>query len=261
MSIQHCFKRHDWHVFPLTHATQDQHIAQSEQLLARTVPGTRPTLYWSQASRTGLVLGFSQKETILNPLTLQQEPLPIYHRRAGGTAVLVGQHMLDLDVVLPSDHPLVLPDLVESYRWFGEAWVRALALLKVETRIVPPDEARAQRQQARQPATQPREEVLRRACYASNSSYEVVAGQRKVVGLDMIRRRHGCLIQAGVLLHWENDRLATLLGHSPEEEALLRQELPNRAVGLDELCQRTLTPQEIILAFETALFGDILKCI
>lgn len=243
----------DWRIIPLTLADQQAHIERSEQLLSETAPGASPVLYWSQAKSRGLVLGFSQKEHILNQAALARERLPIYHRRAGGTAVLVGPHLLGLDVVLPAGHPLVLADIVESYRWFGETWVAALSLLGVETRVIPPAEAHAQRALAKQEETREREAVLRRACYASNSSYEVVAGQRKVVGLDMIRRRNGSLLQAGVLLSSESETLAQLLGHTPAEQELLRRELPKRAVGLDELARRPIPAREVILAFETIL--------
>ncbi len=250
---QHSSKQH-WQILPLTRGSQQTHIARSEDLLAAAAPGTTPVLYWSQAEADGLVLGFSQKATVLNEQALARRQLPVYHRRAGGTAVLVGPHLLGLDVILPADHPLVLADLVESYRWFGETWVHALARLGVATRVVTPTEAHLQRDQARQEAVRAREQVLRRACYASLSSYEVVVGPRKVVGLDMMRRRHGSLLQAGVLLTWQSALLAELLGQTPEEQALLRQELPERAVGLDELTGRTVEAGEIIQAFEATLF-------
>lgn len=250
------FSKSAWQIIPLTHADQAVHIERSEQLLREAAPGTPPVLYWSQASSAGLVLGFSQKASILNPQALSRETLPLYHRRAGGTAVLVGPDLLALDAILPADHPLLLADIVESYRWFGETWVRALHLLGVETRVIMPEEARAQRLLARQEETREQEAILRRACYASNSSYEVVVGQRKLVGLDMIRRRNGSLLQAGLLLKWQAEPLAALLGHSAEEQALLRQELPRRAIGLDELAPH-LTIEQIMQAFEmTLLYPD-----
>ena len=167
--------------------------------------------------------------------------------------MLVGADLLALDVVLPAEHPLVLKDIVESYRWFGETWVETLHQLGIATRVVTPDEAHAQRLLARQDETRARETVLRRACYASNSSYEVVVDQRKVIGLDMIRRRNGSLLQAGVLLSWQSERLARLLGQTPAEQELLRRELPQRAAGLDELARRSVTVEEIMQAFEVAL--------
>jgi lipoate-protein ligase A len=249
-------------VQPLVLADQQQLIDESERLLASAQPGTPAILSWSQASREGLVLGFSQKPGILNQEELARRPIPIYHRRAGGTAVLVGSHLLGLDVVLPQDHPLILPDLVESYRWLGETWVAALHALGVDARVVPPDEAHEQRAFLKEPATQAREEVLRRACYGSLSPYEVVVGrdvQRKVVGLDMIRRRNGTLLQAGVLLSWNPDRLAELLGHTPVEQNILRDGLRERAVGLDALAGRDVPPEEVIQAFESTFKNALRK--
>ena len=255
LSNQHAFRRQDWRSIPLVVGSQDKHIEMSERLLAEIQPGMPPALYWSQAQEAGLVLGFSQQRTVLNMQAVSEEGIPLYHRHAGGTAVLVGPDLLDLDVVLPADHPLVLSDLVESYRWFGEAWVRTLASLGVATRVVSPTEAHAQRAWSRLEPQRAREAILRRACYASNSSYEVVVGERKLVGLDMIRRRNGSLLQAGLLLRWETDRLARLLGHTLDEQALLSAELPHRAIGLDRLTARTISPSEIISAFELTLFG------
>ncbi|HEY0752547.1 MAG TPA: hypothetical protein VGD98_01095 [Ktedonobacteraceae bacterium] len=251
--LTHYASESDWQIIPLTVADQQVHIARSEQLLSEAAAGTRPVLYWSQAHTPGLVLGFSQKETILNPLARAGEIAPIYHRRAGGTAVLVGPDMLALDALLPAGHPLLHADIVEAYRWFGETWMRALHTLGVDARVVSPEEARAQRLPSKLDESHAREAVLRRACYAANSAYEVVVGQRKIVGLDMIRRRNGSLLQAGLLLHWRSACLAELLGHTPDEQELLRRELPTRAVGLDELTQCHITLQEIIEAFETAL--------
>ncbi len=252
---QPTFSPTNWRIYPLSIADQQQHIDRSEKLLATAAPGERATLYWSQAERPGLVLGFSQKPGILNAQALAAYSLPVYHRKAGGTAVLVSSHLLSLDVILPAGHPLILADIVESYRWFGEAWVAALRTLGLETRSVSVAEAHGQRALLKQPETAQREAILRRACYGSLSPYEVVAGSglRKVVGLDMVRRRTGSLLQAGVLLRWETETLAQLLGHSPQEQAILREGLRERAIGLDSLAGRAVSAQEVIAAFEKVI--------
>ena len=201
------------------------------------------------------MLGYSQKHAILNPAALAAQPIPVYHRRAGGTAVLVGPQLLSLDVVLPANHPFILSDVVESYCWFGEAWVETLLLLGVQARTESPQEAHEQRVLLKQAETRAREAILHRACYGSLSSYEVVVDQRKVVGFDMIRRRVGSLLQAGVLLHWQTETLAQLLGHTPEEQVLLREGLYQRAVGLDILAGRVIGAQEVIAAFEQVIFA------
>src|SRR5213082_2063892 len=138
-------------------------------MLSTASPGNPPSLFWSQAKSEGLVLGFSQKHDVVNPHALTELVLPIYHRRAGGTAVLVGPQLLSLDVVLPANHPLILPDVVESYRWFGQDWVEALLLLGIEARAVSPQEAHKQRALLKQAETHAREALLHRACYGSLS--------------------------------------------------------------------------------------------
>ncbi|HLX40037.1 MAG TPA: hypothetical protein VKR42_05865 [Ktedonobacteraceae bacterium] len=246
----------NWRVIPLTIADQQLHIEQSEQMLATIAPDDPATLYWSMANVESLVLGFSQKAELLNTEVVLVSGIPIYHRRAGGTAVLVGPHMLSLDVVLPANHPLVLEDVVESYRWLGEAWVETLRQLGIQSRSVTPTEAHAQRTRMKQPATCQYEQLLQRACYGSYSSYEVIAGQRKVVGMDMMRRRAGSLLQAGVLLHWETETLAKLLGHTSEEQTLLREGLQERAVGIDTLAGRVITAEELITTFEGVMHNS-----
>jgi lipoate---protein ligase len=245
---------HKWRVLPFTIAPQQYHIDLSEQLLMAALPGEPATLYWSQAEPEGLVLGFSQKQSVLNQEALITQPIPIYHRRAGGTAVLVGAELLSLDVILPAKHPFILPDIVESYHWLGAVWVKTLGRLGVETGLVSPQEAHAQRALLKQEGTQRREAILSRACFGSLSSYEVIAKKRKVVGLDMIRRRTGSLLQAGLLLKWDTEPLVELLGHTPEEQSILREGLPERAVGLDTLTGRAISTMEVIEAFEEALF-------
>jgi lipoate-protein ligase A len=250
---KHQLSTHKWQVLPFTIAPQQYHIDLSERLLTEVSQDEQATLYWSQAEQAGLVLGYAQKQDILNQAALAAQQLTIYHRRAGGTAVMVGPGLLSLDVILPASHPLVLPDIVESYRWLGMMWVEALRRLEVETRVVSPQEAHAQRALLKQAETRERESILLRACFGSLSSYEVVAGQRKVVGLDMIRRRAGSLLQAGLLLHFETEPLVQLLGSTPEEQAILREGLPERAVGLDMLAGRAVMAEEVIAAFETVL--------
>jgi lipoate-protein ligase A len=244
---------HKWRVLPLTIAPQQYHIDLSEQLLMTASPEEPATLYWSQAESAGLVLGFSQKQSILNPSTVATQPLPIYHRRAGGTAVLVGKGLLSLDIILPAGHPLILPDIVESYHWLGTIWVKTLGYLGVETRLVSPQEAHVQRALLKQEATRKDESILNRACFGLLSSYEVIAEKRKVVGLDMIRRRTGSLLQAGLLLKWDSEQLVELLGHTAEEQAILREGLPDRAVGLDTLAGRSISASEVISTFEEVL--------
>jgi lipoate---protein ligase len=249
----------NWLIYPLSIADQQVHIDQSERLLREAQPEDPPILYWSLAEPTGIVLGFSQKPTVLNPHPnaelLASGTMPVYHRRAGGTAVLVGSGLLSLDVVLPAGHPLILSDIVESYRWLGAAWVQTLQAFGVATRTVSPEEAHNQQALRRQPSTRDYELLLQRSCYGSLSPYEVAVGKRKIVGLDMVRRRTGSLLQAGLLLQWDVPLLAQLLGHTPAEQDLLREGLAERAVGLDTLISSPIEINDLISVFEQVVIS------
>lgn len=245
----------NWRILPLNIADQQQHIEQSEHLISGAQPDDPALLYWNIAEPAGLVLGFSQKKAALNPA--RSTAIPIYQRRAGGTAVLVGPSLLSLDVILPAGHPLISHDIVESYHWFGAAWVAALERLGARTQTIAPCDAHAARERLKDPATSAYEQLMNRSCYGTLSPYEVVVGQRKVVGLCMVRRKAATLLQAGVLLSWESDLLAELLGHTPEEQRLLREGLPQRAAGLDTLLGRSVAAPEIISAFENVIHKEV----
>ncbi|GHO52208.1 lipoate--protein ligase family protein [Ktedonobacter robiniae] len=249
----------EWCSYPLSIADQQEHIQHYERLFDEIQPGDPALLYWSLAQHHGLVLGISQKPESLNQEALRERDLPVYRRRAGGTAVLVGPGLLCLDVILPAGHPLITTDIVESYRWFGEAWVETLRVLGIETRTISAEEAHSERARLKQAETHAYEALMNRSCYGTLSPYEVVVGKRKVVGLCMVRRRQGSLLQAGVVLDWESDLLAHVLGQTAQEQELLRSGLPERAIGLNRLSATPPGINAIIHAFEevVAMFTHV----
>ncbi|GHO43039.1 lipoate--protein ligase family protein [Ktedonospora formicarum] len=249
---------HEWISHPLTIADQQTHIDRYERLFDNAQPGDPAQLYWSLAERPSLVLGLSQKIESLNQTALSELGLPVYRRRAGGTTVLVGPDLLCLDVILPAEHPLIISDIVESYRWFGEAWVQALHTFGIETRAIPTKEAHAERERLKQPETHEYESLMNRACYGTLSPYEVVVGLRKVVGLCMVRRRQGSLLQAGVVLKWDCEPLARVLGRTSQEQEILRTGLPERAIGLNHLSANPPGINALIDAFEEVIAPQLL---
>jgi lipoate-protein ligase A len=167
--------------------------------------------------------------------------------------VLVGPDLLSLDVILPPGHPLAGRDIVEAYRWFGELWAETLQALGLAARTIPPAEARAPRTREVLGQAGRLEHLLRQSCYGAVSPYEVVVNERKVLGLDQVRRRVGFLFQGGLLLRWDAERVASLLAAEPGERAALAAGLAERAAGLDELLGRLISPLEIITRFEAGL--------
>jgi len=61
--------------------------------------------------------------------------------------------------------------------------------------------------------------------------------------------------ESGLLLQWNTELLAQFLGHTPEEQVILREGLYERAIGLNTLAGRVITIQEVIAAFEQVLLA------
>ncbi len=171
------------------------HVALADEAIA--APRLRVWLYRDAA----VVLGRGQS------LPAAPTPgLPLVQRPSGGGAVLVGPWMIGTSLVLPARHALA-GTILDAYRWFGTAhaqWLREQGIA-----------AEAQRGGATRPHW---------ACFAGRGPWEVVAGDRKIVGLAQARKRHAVLLVAGTLVDavpWR--RLAEALQRAPGDAAELER--------------------------------------
>lgn len=155
-------------------------------------------------ARPTLVIGSAQQDGSVLSGIAAADGVTVIRRGSGGGAVLCDAGLLEVDVAVPAGHPLAIADVGESYRWFGEAWVAALAALGVASRIVEPEDARAIEPERR--------EAGRHACYASLSPYEVTtpAGE-KLVGLCQRRRGGAIVYQSSVAVFGSPGRVARYL--------------------------------------------------
>jgi lipoate-protein ligase A len=163
--------------------------------------------------RPAVVLGCSQRRLLAS--AQDETALDMLVRGSGGGAVLVGPWMLGLSVVLPSTHRLVRGGAVESYRWLGEGLAEVLRAGGIDAQALAP--AAARRSDADGP-------VPDWACFAGLSPWEVVVGRRKIVGLAQVRRRHGVLLVAGLLLDTPDwPRLCRALGRPAADAGRLAE--------------------------------------
>lgn len=228
-----------WRRLGPSHVTAEAALARGVELLESAKPDDPPTMIWWQVAPDALVLGRGSK-VAPDEVACRSAGVSIVRRSSGGGPVLWDGDLLGLDVIVPRSHNLYSDDVVASYRWLGEALAGAIAALGAPARALSPVEAR------RDPG-----ELGDLACFASHSPWEVLAGERKVVGLSQVRRRAGALLQAGILLRHQPDRLPRLLALDPAARAATVAALAARAVALDALTGATAA--EVIATVEAAL--------
>lgn len=213
-------------------------LALSERLLGEAGAGA-PALVVHRVAPAAITVGRAQRGDV-DPASAAAEGLDLVLRPSGGGPVLWDDDLIATDVILPAGHPLLPVDVVEAYRWVGEAVAGALAGLGIaDVRALPPDEARAW---PRGPASA--------MCFGGLSPWEVVAGDRKVLGLSQVRRTAGAIIQVGVPMRIDAVRLARAVG-APAGAA---EDLAERTAGVAALAPG-VTREEAEQALVDALLG------
>ncbi len=234
-----------WRLLPFRIAPADLLLAEAQAMLAGLETDSRPLLRWYESSSDAAIIGSGQKLDQFNWQQSRAAAISVHRRASGGTLVLFQPGFLMLDVALPTGHRLHLADVSESYRWLGECWQGALARLGITTRLVSIAEARSD--------TRELDPLLRRVCFGGRSPYEVMLGERKLVGFSQIRRRSGALLQVGIYLRRALPDLAALASVDPLEQQELQARLSTRIVALEELFPTAPDPTLVIEAFQQAL--------
>lgn len=233
-----------WRLLPLETAPPRSLIARGLELLESLAGDPRPTLRWYRSTGTAIVLGRGQRlpDSALPVRPAGGTGVEVLTRHSGGGAVLLDPSLLSLDVIVPPDHPLVTGDLTAAFDRIGRAWCDALTSLGVEGLEVHTGSSTARRR-----GTQ-RERLLAAVCYATLGHGEVVARGRKVVGLAQRRRRHGALVQCGLLHRWKPGPLLAALGADPDDA-----EVAAAAAGLEDLGHGDLADDAVMVAVSAAL--------
>lgn len=215
--------------------TATEALARSADLLGR---GECPAIVVHSVAPAAITVGRAQLAEV-DTAAAAREGLEVVARPSGGGPVLWDDDLIAIDVILPAGHPLLPADVVAAYRWVSEAVVAALGHLGVEgARAVPPDEARAW----------PRGEASG-LCFGGLSPWEVVVGDRKVLGLSQVRRKAGGIVQIGVPMRLDAARLARAVG-APAGAA---DDLAARTAGIADLAPG-VTREQATDALVTALF-------
>lgn len=208
-------------------------LRRGAELLDTMTPEAEPILRWYVATAPALVLGRGQRAEEVHTA------LDVVRRHSGGGAVLMDAHLLSLDVIAPAGHPLVAGDVTQVFLRVGHAWAAALGDLGVEDLDVHTGASAARR------LGTPRQRLLAAVCFAQPGRGEVLHQGRKLVGLSQRRRRHGALVQCGLLRAWRPQPLLDALGADPSDAEVL-----GAAVGLEALVHPAPDDDTVMAAVE-----------
>jgi lipoate-protein ligase A len=178
-----------------------------------------PTLRWYRSTAPAIVLGRGQANVRLHDVGSV-----VVTRFSGGGAVWLSPDVLSLDVLLPAGHPWASERLTDAFDHVGVAWLSGLRDLGITGLTVHDGASTARRRGSA------REQLLAAICYATRGRGEILWRGRKLVGLAQRRRRHGAMVQCGVLRRWRPQTLLAALGADPDDE-----EIRDAAVGLADI--------------------------
>ncbi len=168
-----------WRLLPPVAHDAATLLSRLQALLESVGAGLAPaTVCCERWASPALILGTGQSAADADLPACRARGITIVRRLAGGTAVFATPDYLSFAIVASVAHPLVGGDLLATYRRFGEAVVAACAALGLSTHLICPDAARAR----------PTPATLRPFCYGGFSPYEVLVGDRKLIGVAQVRR-------------------------------------------------------------------------
>lgn len=181
---------------------------------ARPVPAVPVrAVWWFEVDGPTVVLGSSQPDDVVDAAGLAAAGARLVRRRSGGGAVwLAPGEVTWVDVVLPADDPLWVPDVRRAGEWLGEAWVAALGRVGLGG------------------GTVHRGGLVRgpwsdQVCFAGLGPGEVVLGGAKVVGVSQRRTRQAARFQCAVVHRWDPGALLACLALAPGERGRAAAEL------------------------------------
>lgn len=145
-------------------------------------------LHVCEVTRPGFVLGSTQPDVHVDPDRAGAAGVEVCRRRGGGGGVLVlPDAQIWIDVYIPAEDRLWMPDIGRAFSWLGEACAEAVTSVTGESAI------------AHNGALQP-SHWSPMLCFAGLGPGEVYAGGRKVLGISQRRGREGATFRTMLLL-------------------------------------------------------------
>lgn len=233
-----------WRLIDLTYDTGPAQLAASEAVLDAVRSGLAPpTLRFYSWSEPVVILGVGQSSADLDLAACEAYGCRVLRRISGGTAVYHDADELSFEITVPAGHRLGPSDVRLAYARFAEILSNALDRIGVATRVVEAAEA----------TTRSSEPLLRPACFAALSPYELLASDRKLVGLAQVRRGGATIQHGAIYRRFDVEKLSRVLV-APSAELMERRRiaLADRVIDLETAAGRAVDLRKVADAIRVA---------
>jgi lipoate-protein ligase A len=214
-----------WYVLNSGAETGAANMAVDEALCR--FPADRPVLRFFRWDPYCISLGYGQRAEHLDRERSRQAGLDIVRRPTGGRAVLHANEVT-YSVVIPRPHPLAEQGVTELYRTLSAGLAAGLRLLGASVEI-------------KKSAVGDAPYTSSELCFASAARYEIVAGDRKVVGSAQRRFAEATLQHGSVLTGTFHHSLDTFFKQRNDGDR-------DHMVTVSELLDRTVSYGEVVEA-------------
>ena len=230
-------ERDSWRLIKIPAGRGSTQMAIDEAILDAVCEGSSPPvlrLYaWQPAC---LSLGYSQSVDDVDCERLREKGWDLVRRPTGGQAILHTDE-ITYAVIGRADHPLLVGNVLESYRLIAAALLAALTVLGVQANFLPSE--------------MPAKETKGPVCFEVPSNYEITVSGRKVLGSAQARRKNGVLQHGSLPLIGDLGRITDVLKFGDEKSRQSsRRRLLERAATLEQITGRAIPWDEAASAFQ-----------
>jgi len=169
-----------------------------------------------------------------------------YVRRLTGGKAVLHDDELTYSIIIPASHrKLEGSGVVESYRTISKALVRSLRLCGIKCDMAP----KIVPGQASQGS---------RICFETPSTYEVMAGNRKIIGSAQTRDKGVILQHGSVPIDWDTEKMFDVMGIPAEGRKRYRKRFNERATNIVAELGYRIEFEELVQCFVEG-FEDTFK--
>lgn len=218
-------------------------MALDEALLAWHSEGLIPPVIrfysWQPAA---LSIGYFQNvEKEIDMEAVDRLGLGFVRRPTGGRGVL-HEHELTYSIIVSEDYPEMPETVTEAYRVLSEGLLEGFKNLGLDAYFSVPDT-----EEKRADLKKPKSAV----CFDAPSWYEMVVEGKKVAGSAQTRQKGVILQHGAILIDLDAEKLLSVFKFSSEAaKERMRSKIPEKAVSINSLREKPVTPEECIRAFK-----------